>query len=165
MKRMLSCLALLAMTAPAVANDRPINDKIVLRNLDTAFEEAAADLKMMTAIYGGDCTEKSPASCSFEGEGTMEIRGIAATADSPPSNISITYKPDGNPVPFGKNIGFLVSICEPQLPQSQRGKIIASIMQVAGKKKPGPIVEGKNADYAVTDIGGVITVVAEKAAH
>ena len=164
LKRMLSGLALLV-TTPAIASDMPINDKIVLRNLDTAFEQAAADLKLMTAIYGGDCTEKTPASSSFQAEGAMEIRGTAATADSAPTNISILYRPDGNPVPFGKNVGLLVSVCEPALSQKERGKIIGSIMQAAAKKKAGPIVKGKNADFAVTDIGGIIMVVAEKASR
>lgn len=165
MKRTIACAIFFVCAFTAQANDKPINDKVILRNLDRAFEIAAADLGTMTVIYENECGEKFPAWCSFYGQGKLEIRGIADTIDSPPSNITITYTPDGDPNPFLLNVGILVSICEPQMKQEERGKIIASIIQIAGKKKEGSIVEGENCDYSVTDLLGNIMVVAAKAVN
>lgn len=147
----------------AQAAENVINDAITLSNLDSAFEKAAAELKMMTVIYLNECSDKNPAWCSFHGKGQLEIRGLADTLDSPPSNISIFYTPDGDPAPFTLNVGLLVSICEPTMKQIERGKIITSLIQVAAGKKEGSIIEGKNCGYTVTNLSGTIIVVAEKA--
>lgn len=161
MKLACVCATFFAVTAgDCQANDAAINPDIQLQNLDRAFEIAAADLGLATVIYNGDCQAGPPASCSFEGAGTMEIRGIAKSLDAPPSNISLFYTADGDPTPFGLNVGLLVSIAEPQLAQSERGKIIAAIMKAAGKGSG--LVDGKNAAYSATRIGDVTIVVTEK---
>lgn len=162
MVRAFTLLLFTSVTFQAVAGERPINDRVVLRDLDSAFELAAAELETSTVIYAGECSEKVPAWCTFNGQGKLEIRGVAETVDSSPTNITITYTPDGNPKPFALNVGLLVSVCEPAMKQEERGRIIASIIQIAGKKKDGPVVAGKNCDYSVTEVLGSIRVIAQK---
>lgn len=146
----------------AAATDRPINEEITLRNLDRAFEMAAAKLGLTTVIYENECFDKKPASCSFHGQGKLEIRGIAADLDSPPSNISILYEPDGDPNPFVMNVGLLVAIAEPAMSEEQRAKIITKIIQAAAGKIKENAFDGENADFSAIRIGDLITVVTER---
>lgn len=152
--------AMLAGTA-ALANDKTINHAITLANLDRAFEEAAAELGLATVIYNGECDGKEPASCSFLGAGSLEIRGIAASENSPPSNIALWYTADGDATPLAMNIGLLVSIAEPSMKQDSRGKIVSSIIKAVGKGQG--LIDGRNADYSVSRIGDTTIVIAEKA--
>jgi hypothetical protein len=157
-------MAAMALAATcASANDKPINNAVVLKNLDTAFEEAAAKLGLATVIYGDNCADGPPASCEFNGEGKLLIRGMADTVDSPPSNISLFYEADGNATPLAKNIGLLVSVAEPQMTQKDRGKIIAKIIQLMANKNGGGLVDGVNADFSATRLGDTTIIVAEKA--
>jgi len=149
----------------AHASGVPINDQVKLKQLDRAFEMAAAELKTVTVIYEDQCPDEKPASCSFHGQGQLQILGAADSIDSAPTSITLIYTPDGDPNPFVLNVGLLVSVAEPGMPQDDRAKIITSIVRIAGGQEKGPIVEGRNAAFSVTDILGSIWVVAEKAAN
>lgn len=166
MPRMFGLVAAIAFAAThAHASSKPINDQVKLSHLDRAFEMAAADLNTATVIYEDKCPDEKPASCSFYGQGQLQILGTADTIDSAPTSITLIYTPDGDPNPFVLNVGLLVSIAEPEMDQEDRAKVITSIVKIAGGQQQGPIVEGENAAFSVTEVLGSIWVVAEKAGN
>lgn len=161
MRAVLSAMLAFGLAGPAVAGDLPINKDVIVKDLDRAFEQAAADLKTMTVIYNGECEGSDPVTCTFDGQGQLAISSSGPTEDSPATMISIFYRPDGDPNPLVLNVGLLVSVCEPTMKQDDRAKIIVEIINKMAKGLGE--VKGVNARYTTNILDGAHFVIAEKA--
>lgn len=129
-----------------------IRKGLPVNGIDRAFELAAVSMSATTVIFNRKCgPDYNAAYCRYDGAGPIEIRALGAAEDADAKSISITYTPDGKPKDFVWNVGLLVAVCEPDMPQKERGKIVLEIVnKVAGK---GGLIEGPTCDYSAINLG------------
>ena len=152
MKRV-AILALAIIAATATAHAKPIiAGDLILNNLDTAFERAAASVGETVAIYGGECEAGTNVSCSYEVAGPVKVVASGPAEDAPAESISLVYTKTGDAGRLGVYLSLLVVALEPDMTMAQRKTIVTALAK--GAVDGMGTASGKNADYSAIDLKG-----------
>ena len=127
-----------------------IHDDLIVDNLDTAFERAAATVGEAVAIYGGDCETTSQASCTYEVAGPMKLIGTGPTTDGPAESVSLIYFPNGDAAGVGMYLSLMIVAVEPDMTMAERRTIVTTLAK--GAVDGMAAISGRNADYSVLDM-------------